>query len=125
MTDASGFASGVRREIETIVRGQVERLLSAMDVVSREEHDAVKTMAALARDEERPGWSGAFSLSNRSSAPPRPRRPARTAICQFRPASQPTPGVGYRRGALRHPASTRRPGPPWLRGGARVRMYSV
>ena len=51
MTDASGLASGVRREVETMVRGQVERLLAAMDVVSREEHDAVKTMAALARDE--------------------------------------------------------------------------
>ena len=51
MTDASGLASGVRREVETVVRGQVERLLAAMDVVSREEHDAVKTMAALARDE--------------------------------------------------------------------------
>ncbi len=51
MTDASGLAQGVRREVETIVRGQVERLLAAMDVVSREEHDAVKTMAALARDE--------------------------------------------------------------------------
>lgn len=51
MSDASGFASGVRREIETIARGQVERLLAAMDVVSREEHEAVKAMAALARDE--------------------------------------------------------------------------
>ena len=51
MTDASGFASGLRREIETIVRGQVERLLAAMDVVSRDEHEAVKTMAVLARDE--------------------------------------------------------------------------
>ena len=51
MTDASGLASGVRREIEMVVRGQVERLLAAMDVVSRDEHEAVKTMAALARDE--------------------------------------------------------------------------
>ena len=33
MTDASGLAQGVRREIETVVRGQVERLLAAMDVV--------------------------------------------------------------------------------------------
>ena len=46
MSDASGFASGVRREIETIARGQVERLLAAMDVVSREEHEAIKAMAA-------------------------------------------------------------------------------
>ena len=51
MTDASGFASGMRREVETVVRGQVERLLAAMDVVSRDEHEAVKSMAALARDE--------------------------------------------------------------------------
>jgi BMFP domain-containing protein YqiC len=51
MNDASGLAAGVRREIETVVRGQVERLLAAMDVVSRDEHDAVKAMAARARDE--------------------------------------------------------------------------
>ena len=51
MTDASGLAQGVRREIDTVVRGQVERLLAAMDVVSREEFEAVKHMASLARDE--------------------------------------------------------------------------
>ncbi len=51
VSDASGLAAGVRREIETLVRGQVERLLAAMDVVSRDEFEAVKRMAALARDE--------------------------------------------------------------------------
>ncbi len=51
VTDASGLASGVRREIDTIVRGRVERLLAAMDIVSREEFEAVRTMAVLARDE--------------------------------------------------------------------------
>ena len=51
MSDASGLASGVRREIETAVRGQVERLLAAMDVVSREEFEAAKRMAVLARGE--------------------------------------------------------------------------
>lgn len=51
MTDASGVAQGMRREIETIVRGQVERLLAMMDVPSRDEHEAVKAMAAMARDE--------------------------------------------------------------------------
>ena len=51
VTDASGLATGVRREIETLVRGQVERLLAAMDVVSREDFEAVKSMASLARDE--------------------------------------------------------------------------
>ncbi len=51
MSDASGLAGGLRREVETLVRGQVERLLAAMDVVSRDEHEAVKAMAAMARDE--------------------------------------------------------------------------
>ena len=51
VTDATGLASGVRREIDTAVRGSVERLLAAMDVVSREEFESVRTMAALARDE--------------------------------------------------------------------------
>jgi BMFP domain-containing protein YqiC len=51
MSDASGVAQGVRREVETAVRGQVERLLAAMDVVSRDEFEAVKRMAVLARDE--------------------------------------------------------------------------
>jgi len=51
MSDASGLAQGVRREIDTVVRGQVERLLAAMDVVSRDEFEAAKRMAALAREE--------------------------------------------------------------------------
>ncbi|MBX3513008.1 MAG: accessory factor UbiK family protein [Xanthobacteraceae bacterium] len=49
--DAAGVASGVRREVETMVRSQAERILRGMDVVSREEHVAVKEMAAKARDE--------------------------------------------------------------------------
>ncbi len=51
MTDASGLAAGVRREVETVVRTQVERLMAAMDIPSRDEFEAIKRMAALARDE--------------------------------------------------------------------------
>ncbi|GGG34259.1 accessory factor UbiK family protein [Chelatococcus composti] len=51
VTDAAGMAEGARREVETIVRAQMERLLRSMDVVSREEFDAVRDMAAAARDE--------------------------------------------------------------------------
>ncbi len=51
MTDAAGVATGVRREAETAVKGQVERLLATMNVVTREEFEAVRAMAALARDE--------------------------------------------------------------------------
>ena len=51
VTDAAGMAHGVRREAETAVKTQVERLLATMNVVTRDEFEAVREMAALARDE--------------------------------------------------------------------------
>ena len=51
MNDAAGVASGVRREFETMVRNQAERILRDLDLVKREEFDAVKDMARLAREE--------------------------------------------------------------------------
>ena len=51
MNDAAGVASGVRREFDTLVRTQAERILSDLDVVKREEFEAVKEMARLAREE--------------------------------------------------------------------------
>jgi BMFP domain-containing protein YqiC len=51
VTDAAGVAQGVRREAETLARAQLDRLIATMDLVSREEFEAVRDMAALARDE--------------------------------------------------------------------------
>ena len=51
MTDAAGMAQGLRREVETIGKTQLERLLSTMDLVQRDEFEAVRDMAAAARDE--------------------------------------------------------------------------
>jgi BMFP domain-containing protein YqiC len=51
MNDAAGVADGVRREVSTLVQSQMERVLRDMDVVTREEHEAVKEMAAKAREE--------------------------------------------------------------------------
>jgi BMFP domain-containing protein YqiC len=50
MTDAAGAAQGVRREVETMMKAQGERLLREMDVVKREEFDAARDIAAKARD---------------------------------------------------------------------------
>lgn len=50
-TDAAGAAQGVRREVETVVKTQIEKLLRDMDVVTREEFEAVREMALLAREE--------------------------------------------------------------------------
>ncbi|MDX2257302.1 MAG: accessory factor UbiK family protein [Hyphomicrobiaceae bacterium] len=51
MTDAAGAAQGVKREVETLIKAQGEKMLSSMDVVSREEFEAVRTMAEKARVE--------------------------------------------------------------------------
>jgi BMFP domain-containing protein YqiC len=51
MTDAAGAAQGVRREIETAFNAQAERWLNSMDIVKREEFEAVREMAIKARDE--------------------------------------------------------------------------
>jgi BMFP domain-containing protein YqiC len=51
MTDAAGLAEGARREVETLARSQIERLMAGMDFVSREEFEAAREMAALARAE--------------------------------------------------------------------------
>lgn len=51
MTDAAGAAQGVKREVETIVKAQGERVLNGMDVVRREDFEVVKAMAEKARAE--------------------------------------------------------------------------
>lgn len=51
MTEAAGAADGARREAETVFRSGVQRLLSDMDLVEREEFEAVREMAAAARTE--------------------------------------------------------------------------
>lgn len=51
MTDAAGAAQGMRREAETVFRAQAERLFNSMDLVKREEFEAVREMAVKARDE--------------------------------------------------------------------------
>src|SRR5436190_24254195 len=51
MNDAAGAAQGVKREIGTVVRDQAEKILRDLDIVKREEFEAVKGMARLAREE--------------------------------------------------------------------------
>src|SRR5512138_45196 len=51
MNDAAGAAQGVKREVDAVMRNQAERILRDLDVVKREEFEAVKDMARLAREE--------------------------------------------------------------------------
>ncbi len=51
-TGALGVVAGMRGEIEARLRDQFEKILTGMDLVTREEFDAVKAMAAKARAEQ-------------------------------------------------------------------------
>ena len=49
---AMNTLGGLREEIETRVRERLERVAADMDLVTREEFDAVRAMAAKARSEQ-------------------------------------------------------------------------
>ena len=51
MTDAAGAAQGLRKEAETVFRAQAERVMNSMDLVQREEFEAMRDMAIKARAE--------------------------------------------------------------------------
>ena len=44
MNNAAGVADGVRREIETVVKSQLERMTNDMDLVKREDYDALREL---------------------------------------------------------------------------------
>ena len=50
-TNAAGAAQGLRREIDTLVQNQVERVLNNLEIVKREEFEVVRAMAQKAREE--------------------------------------------------------------------------
>ena len=70
MNDAAGVAQGVRREVDSVVRSQAERILADMDVVHREEFEAVKEMARLAREENEALKARIAALEAKLATPP-------------------------------------------------------
>jgi len=51
MKNAAGAAQGARREVDNLVRAQIERVLADIQIVQREEFDVVRDMASMARTE--------------------------------------------------------------------------
>ncbi|MEO8883050.1 MAG: accessory factor UbiK family protein [Devosia sp.] len=51
MNDAAGVADGVRREVETAVKSQVQRFIGDMDLVKREDYDALRELVAAQGDD--------------------------------------------------------------------------
>ena len=65
---AMGTLSGVRGEVEARIREQLERVLAGMDLVSRDEFEAVKAMAAKARSEQEDLQKRVAELESRLAA---------------------------------------------------------
>jgi BMFP domain-containing protein YqiC len=51
MTGAMGMAQGLQEEAKSFLRAQADRIIAEMDLVGREEFEAMKQMAAEARAE--------------------------------------------------------------------------
>jgi hypothetical protein len=81
-TSALGVAAGMREEIEARLRDQFERILSNMDLVTREEFDAVKAMAVKARGEQEDLAVRLAALEAQLSQAPKPKKAAKKAAAK-------------------------------------------
>ena len=80
MNDAAGVAQGIKREVDTMFKTQAEKWLRDLDLVKREEFEAVKDMARLAREENEVLRTRIAALEAKlgaspSASPPSPPRP--------------------------------------------------
>jgi len=84
-TGALGALTGIRGEVEARLRDQLERILARMDMVTREEFDAARVMAAKARAEQETLAQRLSAVEARlaaleaAPAAPRRRKPAEPA----------------------------------------------
>lgn len=85
MNDATGVAQGVRREVDTLFRSQAERILRDLDVVPREEFEAVREMARLAREENEALKARIEALEGRFSGGASPVPPGQATSTETRP----------------------------------------
>lgn len=89
MTNAAGMAQGVRREAETAIKSQLERLIADMDVVTREEFEAVREMAQKARTENERLTERIAELERRLAGAPAEPAPSVTVASMSAPPAEP------------------------------------
>lgn len=51
MNEAAGVADGVRREVETVVKSNMERVVADLDLVKREDYDALRELVQVQSEE--------------------------------------------------------------------------
>jgi BMFP domain-containing protein YqiC len=90
MTNAAGAAQGARREVDNLVRAQIERVLADIQIVQREEFDVVRDMASMARTENEALRARVAELEARLEALERqPAPPADAIKAKKKPAAKP------------------------------------
>ncbi len=72
MTNATGAAQGLRKEMDVLVQAQVERVLNNLELVKREELDVVRDMAQKAREENDRLAARLAEVESRLQTPPAP-----------------------------------------------------
>lgn len=72
MNDAAGVADGVRREVESMVRAQAERFIMDMDLVKREDYDALRELVQTQSAELRALKADVAALKAGGDTPPKP-----------------------------------------------------
>jgi BMFP domain-containing protein YqiC len=83
---AAGVAAGLRQEVEQMVNTQLERLVVSMDMVSRDEFEALRAMALKALSEQE-ALAGRLARAEAALAALQSARAKSTAA----PASAPQP----------------------------------
>ncbi|HEX9835417.1 MAG TPA: accessory factor UbiK family protein [Alphaproteobacteria bacterium] len=73
---AIGTLAGIKREIDALVRQQLERVIDELDLVARDEFEAVKEMAAKARAAEETLEARVAVLEQALARQSRARKPA-------------------------------------------------
>lgn len=100
MTGAAGAIGDAGKQLEARFREQMERLVARMDLATREEMDAVKAMAAAARDDNEQLSARVAELEAKVNPPAVPKKtpPRRKAASGARARSA---GKKPKKGAAR------------------------
>jgi len=72
MNDAAGVADGVRREVESMVRAQAERFVMDMNLVKRDDYDALRELVQTQSAELRALKAEVAALKAGGDTPPKP-----------------------------------------------------
>tara|TARA_R110002110_G_scaffold376568_2_gene586778 strand:- start:289154 stop:289480 length:327 start_codon:yes stop_codon:yes gene_type:complete len=91
---AAGVASGLREEVEGLLQQRLSRVMADMDLVRREEFEAVEAVAIKAREEQEILEKRVAVLEKKLAARSRKATPKSAAKSSANSADKPDPAKG-------------------------------